>query len=205
MAPEVAKGWQYDKMVDVYSFGILLWEIAALQPAFPNHQTRDQMHRVWSGDERPPMASWWPVELQWLMKKCWSYFANSRPDFTVISETLDEILDDGMEEEEARGVKSFRFGSRRSQKISHDSDNSNNGARRVVTLRPRDLPEELPRKILGLVLMCRVLYGLVETPILHSLRYYHRRYRSYANLIYFFTVIVVVVVDCMFELSPSSM
>ncbi len=146
MAPEVAKGWQYDKMVDVYSFGILLWEIAALQAAFPNHQTRDEMHRVWSGDERPPIASWWPVELQWLLKKCWAYFANARPDFNVISETLDEILDDGSVEEDARGIKSFRFGSRRSQKISHGADSPNSGARSVVTCRPREVPKDLPKK-----------------------------------------------------------
>jgi hypothetical protein len=145
MAPEVAKGWQYDKTVDVYSFGILLWEIAALQPAFADKVTREQMHEVWSGDQRPPMASWWPVELQWLIKKCWAYFANSRPDFTVVRETLEEVLDDeNKEEEDARAIKSFRFGSRRSQKISRGSGSSN-GAR-PVTLRPRDLPEEPSKK-----------------------------------------------------------
>lgn len=145
MAPEVAKGWQYNKTVDVYSFGILLWEIAALQPAFAKRITKDDMHEVWSGDERPPIAKWWPVELQWLMKKCWAYFPASRPDFHVIGETLDEILDDENEEEEnARAIKSFRFGSRRSQKISRGSGSTNES--RPVTLRPRDLPEEAPKK-----------------------------------------------------------
>ena len=134
MAPEVAKGWQYDKMVDVYSFGILLWEIVALRPAFANYTTTDDMHQVWSGDERPPMADWWPVELQWLMKKCWSYFSKSRPDFNVISETLQEILEEEDEEDEvsSRGIKSFRFGSRRSQKISMDSENSREQQQRGV-------------------------------------------------------------------------
>jgi hypothetical protein len=145
MAPEVAKGWHYDKMVDVYSFGILLWEIVALQYAFPKCKTREDMHPVWSGDKRPPIADWWPVELQWLMKKCWSYFAKSRPDFGVIIETLREIVDDATkEEEDHRAIKSFRFGSRRSQKISLGSQSSEEDRR--ITLRPRDLPEEKPRK-----------------------------------------------------------
>ena len=145
MAPEVAKGWQYNNSVDVYSFGILVWEITALQPAFANRDTRDAMHEVWSGDERPPMANWWPVELQWLMKKCWAYFPASRPDFTVIEETLEEILDDeNAEEENVRAIKSFRFGSRRSQKISRGSGSANES--RPVTLRPRDLPEEPSKK-----------------------------------------------------------
>ena len=37
MAPEVAKGWAYDKTVDVYSFGILLWEICALERPFSQY------------------------------------------------------------------------------------------------------------------------------------------------------------------------
>lgn len=124
MAPEVAKNWKYDKMVDVYSFGILLWEIIALKAAFAKYETPEQMTDVWNGDERPPLEQWWPVELQWVMKKCWSYFAKSRPEFDVVKETLQEILDDDEDEEEnhLRGVKSFRFGSRRSQKISVDAN-----------------------------------------------------------------------------------
>lgn len=94
MAPEVAKNWKYDKMVDVYSFGILLWEIAALRPAFVEYETPEQMQNVWNGDERPPMQQWWHVELQWLMKKCWSYFAKSRPEFDVVKETLEKILEE---------------------------------------------------------------------------------------------------------------
>jgi len=143
MAPEVAKGWKYDRLVDVYSFGILMWEICALQPAFANCHTNEDMHSVWNGDVRPPMPKdLWPVELQWLLKKCWSYFSKSRPDFSVVAETLQEILDDEEEEEDSvRGIKSFRFGSRRSQKLSIDSHDSSNHQRRA-TLRPRDLTTE---------------------------------------------------------------
>ena len=55
MASEVAKNWKYDKMVDVYFFGILLREIAALQLAFVGYKTPEQMHNVWNGDECPQM------------------------------------------------------------------------------------------------------------------------------------------------------
>mmetsp|Transcript_39687 Transcript_39687/g.45206 ORF Transcript_39687/g.45206 Transcript_39687/m.45206 type:complete len:558 (-) Transcript_39687:135-1808(-) len=135
MAPEVAKNWKYDKMVDVYSFGILLWEIAALRPAFPQYETPEQMKNVWNGDERPPTERWWHVELQWLMKKCWSYFAKSRPEFDVVKETLEEIIEDKDEKEEEeqniRNVMSFRFGSRRSQKLSVDSTTGRHTQRSV--------------------------------------------------------------------------
>lgn len=118
MAPEVAKGWKYDGKVDVYSFGILLWEIVALETAFPNYRTDELMHHhVWTGDERPATYSWWPVELQWLMKNCWAYFAKSRPDFGVVRETLLEVLDGNtQQEEDVRSVRKFHFGA-----LSHKS------------------------------------------------------------------------------------
>jgi serine/threonine protein kinase len=113
MAPEVANGLKHDRPVDVYSFGFLMWEICTLETAFGDRETEDDMHAVWNGDvhHRPPMTAWWPVELQWLIKACWTYFAESRPDFDSIIETLDEILDDENEEEDSiRGIRSFRFG-----------------------------------------------------------------------------------------------
>jgi len=112
MAPEVANGLKHDRPVDVYSFGFLMWEICALETAFGDRETEDDMHTVWNGDvrHRPTMIDWWPVELQWLIKACWTYFAETRPDLDSIIETLDEILDDENEEEDSiRGIRSFRF------------------------------------------------------------------------------------------------
>jgi serine/threonine protein kinase len=155
MAPEVAKGWKYDKTVDVYSFGILLWEIASLRPAFESYSKEEDMHRVWNGDERPPIENWWPLELQWLLKKCWAYFAKSRPEFDLVKETLQEIIysSDDEEEEQIRNIQSFRFGSRRSQKLSGSSQNSREAPRRATT-RPAEFqhvpPKQQKGKFLGI-------------------------------------------------------
>jgi serine/threonine protein kinase len=114
IAPEVANGLNHNRLVDAYSFGFLVWEICSLETAFGDRETEDDMHTVWNGDvrHRPPMTAWWPVELQWLIKACWTYTAESRPCFDCIVETLDEILDDEDEEEDSiRGIRSFRFGS----------------------------------------------------------------------------------------------
>uniref|UniRef100_A0A7S1VDX5 Protein kinase domain-containing protein n=1 Tax=Grammatophora oceanica TaxID=210454 RepID=A0A7S1VDX5_9STRA len=113
MAPEVAKGWAYNHRVDVYSFAILLWEIAACQRAFPTYTAEEFTTRVHQGEERPALTDWWPVELQWIIKKSWSFFANSRPDMDVVVETLEEVLED-MEKDEGVGRPTLASGANHS-------------------------------------------------------------------------------------------
>ena len=140
MAPEVAKHWAYDGMVDVYSFGILLWEICALEEPFAGLTDQQHMQQVVSGDLRPPIDKSWPTELQWLMKKCWSYFSSHRPTWEVVIETLQEVMDDtDFEEAEdsVRGFASLRAMSWRS-KNSGEVSKPNSG--RFVQAAPRVNP-----------------------------------------------------------------
>ena len=53
------------------------------------------MTNVIQGDERPKMdhqhTALWPMNLQWLIKSCWSANAATRPSFDVVVKTLVEI------------------------------------------------------------------------------------------------------------------
>lgn len=96
MAPEVANERPYNKSVDVYSFGILLWEICSMEkPFFGYSQFRHQKDVV-VGNERPRMdsshTSWWPEDLQVLVKQCWSEHMSWRPNFEQVIESLESIL-----------------------------------------------------------------------------------------------------------------
>lgn len=108
--------------------------------AFDGFSREEFMHKVVDGEMRPPLQDWWPVELQWLMKKCWSFFANSRPDFATIKEILQEIIDDfdddeDDEEEAVRGIRSFRFGgSKRSSLLKSNQFNSSRTSNERVVL-----------------------------------------------------------------------
>jgi serine/threonine protein kinase len=97
MAPEVAKESPYNNSVDVYSFGILLWELCSGEKPFYGYSSGKHMQQVVIGGERPPMTwhytSHWPANLQWLMHRCWSPFPAIRPTFAVIKQTLQDILD----------------------------------------------------------------------------------------------------------------
>lgn len=98
MAPEVAKESPYNKSVDVYSFGILLWELCTGEKPFYGYSSGKHMQQVVIGGERPPMdaqhTSFWPNNLQWLIKHCWHNSPCLRPSFTVIKQTLLDILAD---------------------------------------------------------------------------------------------------------------
>jgi len=97
MAPEVAKDCAYDKSVDVYSFGILLWELCTTEKPFFGYSSNKHMQRVVLGGERPPMDSQhvhdFPANLKWLMNQCWSPFPVARPTFPQVKRVLADVLE----------------------------------------------------------------------------------------------------------------
>jgi len=153
MAPEVAKRWAYDARVDIYSFGILLWEMCSLERAFEDQVQNgdDYKSLLQQGDVRPELDKSWPTELQWLMKKCWSYFAAHRPTWETILDTLQEIMDDdstptppmspsnsgrGFAQSE-RNIHSFRNLRNNSITNSSSNNNTNNNNNSSRRNRPR--------------------------------------------------------------------
>ena len=98
MAPEVALDEPYNQSVDVYSFGILLWELCAADKPFYGFSSGKHMQLVVLGGERPSMdhhhTHAWPMNLQWLIKRCWATAPEARPSFTTIKSVLRDILAD---------------------------------------------------------------------------------------------------------------
>ncbi len=94
----VAKDEPYDKSVDVYSFGILLWQMCSLEKPFAGYSSQKHMREVVISGERPKMDSshvaHWPVDLQWVMKASWSSDSGNRPSFARITQTLQKVLED---------------------------------------------------------------------------------------------------------------
>lgn len=93
MAPEVAECLPYNWAVDVYSFGIILWEMNAGKKPFEGLNREMFYERVVHGGERPPLRSKWPDELKSLMKECWDADTSKRPRFRDILRRLDGMMD----------------------------------------------------------------------------------------------------------------
>jgi len=108
MAPEVTKpGWTpteelrlvpYDHRCDVYSFGILLWEIVHEMVPFGERPGLTAAIAASQG-ERPPTTTLAcdRERLVPLIKGCWSHEAADRPEMNQVVETLrrlKELLED---------------------------------------------------------------------------------------------------------------
>ncbi|CAO2596154.1 Fibroblast growth factor receptor 4, partial [Lemmus lemmus] len=92
MAPEALFDRVYTHQSDVWSFGILLWEIFTLggspYPGIPVEELFSLLregHRM----DRPPNC---PPELYGLMRECWHAVPSQRPTFKQLVEALDKAL-----------------------------------------------------------------------------------------------------------------
>jgi len=91
MAPEVARYEPYDELADVYSFGVLLWEMLTLEKPYKNFDCEEWLQKVVIEGKRPEINKSWPDSLQTLLSCCWSGDIDERPSFDIIIDVLDEI------------------------------------------------------------------------------------------------------------------
>jgi len=81
MAPEMIKQ-QYDKAIDVYAFGMLLWRVCEGKGNQPQNNKMPERLDVF------PQSCWE------LMEKCWNEVPEERPPFESVVKDLENILQD---------------------------------------------------------------------------------------------------------------
>ena len=92
MAPEVVLGRSYNQTVDTYSFGILIWQIAAGQIPFRDMGKKTYFDRVVIKGVRPALEVRWPPAFCELLRNCWHEDKNARPSFREIASELAELV-----------------------------------------------------------------------------------------------------------------
>lgn len=100
MAPEVLFGQTYSFSADVFSFGIVMWEIATRRWPWdedPSIDSADRLRQAVLSGRRPTVTHECPPAYVRLMQRCWSGNAGERPAFTRVLE------DDGLKESSLRG------------------------------------------------------------------------------------------------------
>ncbi|CAM4976870.1 unnamed protein product, partial [Rotaria socialis] len=89
MAPESLRDGRFDTLSDVWSFGVLLWEIATLaEQPYQGYGNEEVVHYVRYGNitlERPPNC---PEILHKLMHACWTFSPGDRISFRSIVDEL---------------------------------------------------------------------------------------------------------------------
>jgi len=72
MAPEVALEETYNLSADVYSFGIVLWQILSLKHPFADMTLQEHRVRVVLGTARPKCSTTWSKVVMYLLRKSWA-------------------------------------------------------------------------------------------------------------------------------------
>ncbi|KAJ8751749.1 hypothetical protein K2173_025929 [Erythroxylum novogranatense] len=90
MAPEMIKEKAYTRKVDVYSFGIVMWELTTALLPFQGMTPVQAAFAVAEKNERPPLPASCQPALANLIKRCWAANPSKRPDFSSIVSALEK-------------------------------------------------------------------------------------------------------------------
>ncbi|XP_030059486.1 mixed lineage kinase domain-like protein isoform X2 [Microcaecilia unicolor] len=86
-----------DKPSEIYSFGIVLWEIAARSTPFKGLTTEQIFQKVTQEEYKEPLPEDCPEDLQVLINQCRDYAPEVRPSAGVVADKLMGILNKEME------------------------------------------------------------------------------------------------------------
>ncbi|XP_052416335.1 insulin-like growth factor 1 receptor isoform X2 [Carassius gibelio] len=130
MSPESLKDGVFTTMSDVWSFGVVLWEIATLAEQPYQGMSNEQVLRfVMEGGllDKPDNC---PDMLFELMRMCWQYNPKMRPSFLEIISSIKDDLEAGFKE------MSFFYSEENKPPDTEELDMENVGAMENVPLEP---------------------------------------------------------------------
>ncbi|KAM6912976.1 mitogen-activated protein kinase kinase kinase 9 [Xenentodon cancila] len=108
MAPEVIRSSTFSKGSDVWSYGVLLWELLTGEVPFRGIDGLAVAYGVAMNKLALPIPSTCPEPFAHLMQNCWSPDPHSRPQFTTILDQLTAIEESGFFEMPAESFHSLQ-------------------------------------------------------------------------------------------------
>eukprot|EP01102_Stenamoeba_stenopodia_P019173 TRINITY_DN7157_c0_g2_i2.p1 TRINITY_DN7157_c0_g2~~TRINITY_DN7157_c0_g2_i2.p1 ORF type:complete len:620 (-),score=130.31 TRINITY_DN7157_c0_g2_i2:21-1622(-) len=91
LAPEIINEEEYSDKADVYSYGIVLWELVTRQLPFEEYQYRFTYQledAIVKQQLRPTIPETCPEDFAKLIRDCWSADQSARPSFTDVIQRL---------------------------------------------------------------------------------------------------------------------
>lgn len=97
MAPEVIRHETYSSNADVYSFGIVLWQLVARDVPFGNLTPIQAAFAVAKEDRRPQIPPHVKPALAQLIKSAWHGDQSCRPSFLLLVQSLASLIRDSFD------------------------------------------------------------------------------------------------------------
>uniref|UniRef100_A0A2P2LRC4 non-specific serine/threonine protein kinase n=2 Tax=Rhizophora mucronata TaxID=61149 RepID=A0A2P2LRC4_RHIMU len=91
MAPEMIKKKSYGRKVDVYSFGLILWEMLTGTIPYEDMNPIQAAFAVVNKNLRPVIPGNCPPAMRDLIEQCWSLRPEKRPEFSQIVKLLEQL------------------------------------------------------------------------------------------------------------------
>lgn len=92
MAPEVFSSNKYTEKCDVFSWGIIFWEVLTRRVPYENY--RESTAVLWAicNRKRPPPIRNCPSKLKDLMQSCWDPDPPSRPSMAQVVDIMETVF-----------------------------------------------------------------------------------------------------------------
>ncbi|XP_055629915.1 mitogen-activated protein kinase kinase kinase 7 [Toxorhynchites rutilus septentrionalis] len=91
MAPEVFEGSTYTEKCDVFSWGIILWEVIAREQPFKNVENSYAIMWKMHQGRRPTLIDDCPKPIEQLMISCWNQIPAERPAMQEVVERMNQL------------------------------------------------------------------------------------------------------------------
>ncbi|CAL1372784.1 unnamed protein product [Linum trigynum] len=91
MAPEMIKKKSYGRKVDVYGFGLMLWEMVAGTIPYEEMNPIQAAFAVVNKNMRPVIPTDCPPAMKALIEQCWSLQSEKRPEFWQVVRVLEQF------------------------------------------------------------------------------------------------------------------
>lgn len=91
MAPEMIKHKHYGRKVDVYSFGLVLWEMVTGRIPYEEMTPVQAAFAVVDKNLRPAFPTECPAALRALIEQCWASLPEKRPEFWQIVNIFEQF------------------------------------------------------------------------------------------------------------------
>jgi len=130
IAPEVIVRKEYTYESDIYSIGMLMWEISSGQPPFSVYDHDYDLAMKIVNGMRPRVIPGTPLKYKKLMEQCWDADPSKRPD---ISTLFNEI----------RKIRKSYYQNENGEQQTKQTNNTNSNSINLLVRKPDDFEDWL--------------------------------------------------------------